>query len=79
MKHDHDQGATIPAAGPDAAKLRHDLGFFSHAEVCGILSVAPGTGFNRRSQGDWPPSIRVGRGVLYPVDKFKRWLAGRRA
>jgi predicted DNA-binding transcriptional regulator AlpA len=79
MDHKGGYAPTPPAkAETPANPLRRDLGFYTHEEVCGILGVAPGTGYNRRAAGDWPPSIRIGRGSLYPVLGVKRWLAGRK-
>jgi len=72
-----DRTARGVLTSPAATHLRRELGFYTHAEVCGVLGVALGTGFNRRGRGDWPPSVSVGRTRLYPVAQFQRWLARR--
>lgn len=75
-KSEYDATHGVPA-DTAATKLRRELGFFTHEEICGVLNVAPGTGFNRRCRGDWPPSIPVGRQRLYPVSQFQKWIARR--
>lgn len=75
-KSDHAAAQGVPA-DPAATQLRRELGFYTHEEVCGVLNVATGTGYNRRCRGDWPPSVSVGRARLYPVSGFRQWLARR--
>lgn len=69
--------AIAPSKEQEAPSLRRELDLLTHNEVCEVLGLAIGTGHNRASRGDWPPSIKVGRRSLYPLAGLKRWLASR--
>lgn len=50
--------------------------FYTLEEIARELHIAPATARNRLTLGQpMPPSIRVGRRRLFPVDEFERWIA----
>ncbi|WP_395065409.1 helix-turn-helix domain-containing protein [Paraburkholderia silvatlantica] len=50
--------------------------FYTLEEIARELHIAPATARNRLTQGQpMPPSIRIGRRRLFPVDEFERWIA----
>ena len=47
-------------------------------EISQRLHMAPGTARNRMSKHDpMPPSVKVGRRLLFPEDKFNQWMGER--
>lgn len=47
-------------------------------EISARLRIKEGTCRNRLSRGDdMPPSVRVGRRVLFPEDAFDNWMMER--
>lgn len=50
--------------------------FYTLEEIARELHIAPATARNRLTLGQpMPPSIRIGRRRLFPVDEFERWIA----
>ncbi|WP_343671360.1 DNA-binding protein [Paraburkholderia heleia] len=50
--------------------------FYTLEEISRELHIAPATARNRLTLGlPMPPSIRVGRRRLFPVDEYERWIA----
>lgn len=50
--------------------------FYTLEEIARELHIAPATARNRLTLGlPMPPSIRVGRRRLFPVDEYERWIA----
>lgn len=50
--------------------------FYTLEEIANELHIAPATARNRLTLGlPMPPSIRVGRRRLFPVDEYERWIA----
>lgn len=44
-------------------------------EVSSRLHIRVGTARNRLSRGDpMPPSVKIGRRRLFPVDELERWV-----
>ncbi|PTB17561.1 DNA-binding protein [Trinickia symbiotica] len=50
--------------------------FYTLEEIARELHIAPATARNRLTLGlPMPPSIRVGRRRLFPVDEYENWIA----
>lgn len=50
--------------------------FYTLEEIARELHIAPATARNRLTLGQpMPPSMRIGRRRLFPVDEFERWIA----
>lgn len=50
--------------------------FYTLEEIARELHIAPATARNRLTLGlPMPPSIRVGRRRLFPVDEYEKWIA----
>ncbi|MGF6976157.1 hypothetical protein QFZ94_004607 [Paraburkholderia sp. JPY465] len=50
--------------------------FYTLEEIAHELHIAPATARNRLTlRQPMPPSIRIGRRRLFPVDGFERWIA----
>ncbi|REE18176.1 hypothetical protein B0G71_1173 [Paraburkholderia sp. BL27I4N3] len=50
--------------------------FYTLEEIARELHIAPATARNRLTLGlPMPPSIRVGRRRLFPVDQYENWIA----
>lgn len=50
--------------------------FYTLEEIARELHIAPATARNRLTLGlPMPPSIRVGRRRLFPVDAYEKWIA----
>ncbi|MDH6152606.1 hypothetical protein OKW46_006596 [Paraburkholderia sp. WSM4179] len=50
--------------------------FYTLEEIARELHIAPATARNRLTLGlPMPPSIRVGRRRLFPVDQYEKWIA----
>ncbi|MFC5428072.1 helix-turn-helix transcriptional regulator [Paraburkholderia denitrificans] len=50
--------------------------FYTLEEIARELHIAPATARNRLTLGQpMPPSIRIGRRRLFPIDEFERWIA----
>jgi hypothetical protein len=50
--------------------------FYTLEEIARELHIAPATARNRLTLGlPMPPSMRVGRRRLFPVEGFERWIA----
>jgi hypothetical protein len=50
--------------------------FYTLEEIASELHIAPATARNRLTLGlPMPPSIRVGRRRLFPVDAYEKWIA----
>ncbi|MDR5645370.1 helix-turn-helix transcriptional regulator [Burkholderia cenocepacia] len=50
--------------------------FYTLEEIARELHIAPATARNRLTLGQpMPPSIRIGRRRLFPVDEFDSWIA----
>ncbi|MEM5455775.1 DNA-binding protein [Paraburkholderia phytofirmans] len=50
--------------------------FYTLEEIAHELHIAPATARNRLTLGlPMPPSIRVGRRRLFPVDQYEKWIA----
>ncbi|SMG61275.1 helix-turn-helix transcriptional regulator [Paraburkholderia susongensis] len=50
--------------------------FYTLEEIARELHIAAATARNRLTLGQpMPPSIRIGRRRLFPVDEFERWIA----
>ncbi|MDR5804896.1 helix-turn-helix domain-containing protein [Caballeronia sp. LZ001] len=50
--------------------------FYTLEEIARELHIAPATVRNRLTlRQPMPPSIRIGRRRLFPVDEFERWIA----
>ncbi|MFT4066751.1 helix-turn-helix transcriptional regulator [Paraburkholderia sp.] len=50
--------------------------FYTLEEIARELHIAPATVRNRLTLGQpMPPSIRIGRRRLFPVDGFESWIA----
>ena len=63
---------------PDAAALRAQLGVITETELFALFGIAPGTGRNRQSSGNFPPHYKVGRTKLYRVSEVDAWMRRRR-
>jgi len=48
--------------------------YLTPGEVAEKMGVHVNTVRNRRLRGDLPPFIGEGKHVLYPRDKFEKWL-----
>ncbi|CAM2175305.1 Helix-turn-helix domain-containing protein [Burkholderia orbicola] len=49
--------------------------FYTLEEIARELHIAPATARNRLTLGlPMPPSIRVGRRRLFPVDEYEKWI-----
>lgn len=47
-------------------------------EMAKLLHISPGTARNRLSRGEpMPPSIKIGRRRLFPVNELDKWLTTR--
>lgn len=47
-------------------------------EMSELLHMSPGTARNRLSRGEpMPPSIKIGRRRLFPVNELDKWLMTR--
>ena len=47
-------------------------------EMSKLLHMSPGTARNRLSRGEpMPPSIKIGRRRLFPVNELDKWLMTR--
>ncbi len=50
--------------------------FYTLEEIARELHIAPATARNRLTLGQpMPPSIRIGRRRLFPVEGFESWIA----
>lgn len=50
--------------------------FYTLEEIARELHIAPATARNRLTLGlPMPPSLRVGRRRLFPVDEYEKWIA----
>ncbi|CAM2187697.1 Helix-turn-helix protein [Paraburkholderia sacchari] len=50
--------------------------FYTLEEIARELHIAPATARNRLTLGlPMPPSIRVGRRRLFPLDEYEKWIA----
>ncbi|WP_288829466.1 helix-turn-helix domain-containing protein [uncultured Paraburkholderia sp.] len=50
--------------------------FYTLEEIARELHIAPATARNRLTLGQpMPPSMRIGRRRLFPVEEFERWIA----
>lgn len=50
--------------------------FYTLEEIAGELHITPATARNRLTlRLPMPPSIRVGRRRLFPVDEYEKWIA----
>ncbi len=50
--------------------------FYTLEEIARELHIASATARNRLTLGlPMPPSIRVGRRRLFPVDEYEKWIA----
>ena len=52
-------------------------GWLTRAEVAAELGVSADTLARWESQRSGPPSVKVGRKVLYRADAFREWLTAR--
>lgn len=49
--------------------------FYTLEQIARELHIAPATARNRLTLGKpMPPSIRVGRRRLFPIDAYERWI-----
>ncbi|MGF6411545.1 DNA-binding protein [Paraburkholderia sp. MM5482-R1] len=50
--------------------------FYTLEEIARELHIAPATARNRLTLAlPMPPSIRVGRRRLFPIDEYEKWIA----
>jgi hypothetical protein len=52
------------------------MGFYTLEKISIELHISPGTARNRLALGkDMPPSVRIGRRRLFPIDAYEKWVA----
>jgi hypothetical protein len=55
--------------------LKSQFGLAEEADVAALLNLTLPSLRNQRARGAGPPYQRVGRKVLYPLDKLRKYLA----
>jgi hypothetical protein len=52
-------------------------GYITEAEFCAQIGVIDRTARKWRQSGEGPPFVKLGHGVFYPLEGFRKWLAKR--